>query len=398
MFESNDIDAIAMPDFKIKESAIPNLKIKSLRLQGYKAFEDYTLDFTNKDGSVKNFCCFFGPNGCGKTTILNAVQLVFSRFEGMAGKRLRTLLGKSVRHDNSGAVNGIYGESDFLVTATISDPNGDYEVRINKDGFIEGYDHSQDTKNVLKRILYYTRFDMELDKFQLARSKWELFKELFEAVTGFKIKEEIGLFDESEDPLQAEMLHKYVLGFTVHKPNEIITHRECSAGERKIIKSFSTLLNQEYIPRVILVDNIAMHVESGRHLELIKSMKKCFPESQIFATTHSYQISKNFGERNQLFDLRLMNAPCIIKNKPWRLYWVDEIKDAIPKLRSMSTVDSRQIDRMVQHGEDLVNECLTKDKSSNIEFRVKMFLADVVGAYTSDILEYYKKDEGGSLK
>jgi len=123
-------------------------------------------------------------------------------------------------------------------------------------------------------------------------------------------------------------------------------------------------------------------------------MKKCFPENQIFATTHSYHISKNFGERNQLFNLRLMNAPCIIKNKPWRLYWVDEIKDAIPKLRSMSTVDSRQIDRMVQHGEDLVNECLTKDKSSNIEFRVKMFLADVVGAYTSDILEYYKKDEG----
>jgi len=391
MSQSNNVNEIIMPDFKIEESKIPNLKIKSLRLQGYKAFEDYTLDFTNKDGSVKNFCCFFGPNGCGKTTILNAVQLVFSRFEGMAGKRLRTLLGKSVRHDNSGAVNGIYGESDFLVTAIINDPNGDYEVRINKDGFIEGYDHSQDTKNVLKRILYYTRFDMELDKFQLARSKWEVFKELFEAVTGFKIKEEIGLFDESEDPLQAEMLSRYVLGFTVHKPNEIIAHRECSAGERKIIKSFSTLLNQEYIPRVILVDNIAMHVESGRHLELIKSMKKCFPESQIFATTHSYHISKNFGNRNQLYDLRLVNASCIIKDQPWRLYFADELTDSIPKLKSMSTVDSEKVNDMISIGYDLVNECLTKEKLYDISNRVKLFLSDVVDLYTSDILRYYER-------
>jgi len=44
------------------------------------------------------------------------------------------------------------------------------------------------------------------------------------------------------------------------------------------------------------------------------------------------------------------------------------------------------------YGEDLINECLTKKEPVNIEFRVKMFLADVVSIYTSDILEYYKKN------
>lgn len=394
MSEKNNVVDIAMPDFKIGQDKIPNLKIKSLRLQNYKAFEDYDFDFTNKDGSIKNFCCFFGPNGCGKTTALNAIQLVFSRFEGMEGQRLKNMLGKAVRHID-GKDNGVYGQDDFLVTAVIDDGNNEYEVQITKNGFVENYNHSQEIKNLLQRIIFYTRFDMELDKFQLSRSKWGLFKELFEAVTGFKIEEQVSVFDESEDPIQAEILQKYVLGFLIHKPNEIISHRECSAGERKIIKSFSTLLNKEYIPRIILVDNVAMHVESGRHLELIESMKKCFPDSQIFATTHSYHISKNFGERNQLYDIRLMHASCIIREEPWRLYFVDEIKDVIPKIRSMSTFNDEYLKFNIDEGEKLIDTCLNdKDISrEDIGEEVRYFLEAVAGMFVEDMLTYYKRHE-----
>ena len=384
----SELENIEMPDFKV--DYIPNLKIKKLRLQTYKVFEDYQLDFTD-DKNVKNFCCFFGPNGCGKTTILNAIQLVFSRFEGSDGKRLKNLLSKSVRHAKG--LDRINDGEDFLLTATISNNGNDYIVKINKNGFVEGYDHNQEIKNLLKRIIFYTRFDMELDKFQLIRSKWGLFKELFEAVTGFKIEEKISLFDESEDPNQAEILHKYVLGFVIHKPNEIISHRECSAGERKIIKSFSTLLNKEYVPRIILVDNIAMHVESGRHLELINSMKKCFPQSQIFATTHSYHISRNFGERKQLYDLRMVNASCIIKRQPWRLYMADELYDAIPKIKSMTTVSKEERERMINYGKDIIFQCLNEDSTLNVQEKCSVFLSKVMDMFTEDIFKYYKNGE-----
>ena len=80
----------------------------------------------------------------------------------------------------------------------------------------------------------------------------------------------------------AEMMEQYVLAFSVKKPDETISHTNCSAGERKIIKCFSTLLNKEYKPQIILVDNVEMHVDTGRHLELVRAMKRCFPDSQIF--------------------------------------------------------------------------------------------------------------------
>jgi len=53
------------------------LKIKSLFLRNYAGFQDPCLfDFTRADGSFKPVNMFFGPNGCGKSTGLNAIGLL----------------------------------------------------------------------------------------------------------------------------------------------------------------------------------------------------------------------------------------------------------------------------------------------------------------------------------
>ncbi|GAG28578.1 unnamed protein product, partial [marine sediment metagenome] len=203
-----------LPDFKIDESEIPDVRIKSIHFQNYKVFENFELDLLSKE-SCKPFACFFGPNGCGKTTILDGIQLIFSRFEGRDQQSLQALLGKSVRHVDGKQTGGIYGEEDFLITANLECSLGDYEVKINKSGFLEDKDHPVEIKNVLYRLCFYARFDQELHQFQLARNKWELFKDLFESVTGFQIEESIDIFSDSADPIQADMMKKYVLSFQV---------------------------------------------------------------------------------------------------------------------------------------------------------------------------------------
>jgi len=376
-----------LPDFQLDESQIPDLRVKSIRFQNYKVFEDFTLDLTSEDG-CKKFACFFGPNGCGKTTILEGIQLIFSRFEGRTPENIRAFLGKSVRHVNGKQDGGIYRDNDFLISACLSCSLGDYEVQINKTGFIK--DHPVEVKNILYRLCFYARFDQELHQFQLARNKWNTFKDLFESVTGFEIEESVDIFSNSADPDQAKMMRKFVLGFSVQKPDEIISHKECSAGERKIIKSFSTLLSKEYNPRVILVDNVAMHVESGRHLNLINSLKRCFPNSQIFATTHSYQISRNFGERSELYDLRLLKVSDLLKAEPFRLYWVDEIQDAISKLKSFTM---RDMSGQIQTGESLIKRCLTASLGDQrmLPAEVGVFLKEVAQLFVEDALYYHSK-------
>jgi AAA15 family ATPase/GTPase len=379
---SNDF----LPDFKIDASKIPEVKIKSIRFQNFKAFDDATFDFM--DGNqCSNFVCFYGPNGCGKTSILETITLIFSRLEGREADHLKALLGKSVRHIK-GHQSAIYNDEDFLITAAIHSSIGDYEIQINKKGFIK--DHPAKIKEMVYRLCYYARYDQELNQFQLARSTWPIFKDLFESVTGFEIEEQVGVFNESSDPIQAVILRKYVLGFWVHKPDEIISHKECSAGERKIIKSFSTLLNKEYMPSVVCIDNAEMHVESGRHINLIESIKRCFPASQIFVSTHSYQISKNFGNKKQLYDLRLLRASSLIKEEPWRLYIADEIKDGISKLKSITT-NKEIVDVLITDGNSIIEKCFREDNVGCIIETAEEFLRKAVSLYIGDLVYYYSE-------
>jgi len=375
---------IELPDFNLAGAEIPRLQIKSMRFENYKVFDDYYLDFSD-GGTCNSFSCFFGPNGCGKTTILDCIQMIFSRYEGYEVERLKARLGKSVRHVAKEQA-GIYDDSDFLITAVIQTPEEEYEIRINKTGFVQ--DHPDRIKPILYRLCFYARFDFELHQFQLARDKWEIFQDLFSSVTGFEIEEKSSVFDMSEDPVQADLMRKYVLGFWVHKPHESIGNNECSAGERKIIKSFSTLLNKEYTPSIILVDNVAMHVESGRHLHLIESMKRCFPDSQIFATTHSYQISKNFGNKNQLYDLRLINCPDLIKSEPWRLYFADEIRDLLAKLESLA-VYKEVAESTIQQGKRILQRCFEQQNDALILRDMKVFTNEAMMHYANDLVMSY---------
>ena len=176
------------------------------------------------------------------STILDAITIIFSKFEGRKIDHLVALLGKSVRHVD-GIRRAIYDkDSDFLITADIECSLGDYQVQINKSGFIK--DHPQEIKDIIHEICFYAKFDQELHQFNLVRSKWNVFKELFEAVTGFEVEETTTLFSEGVSDAQQNAMRDYVVGFMIQKPDEKISHKECSAGERKIIKSFSTLLNK----------------------------------------------------------------------------------------------------------------------------------------------------------
>jgi len=375
-----------LPDFKIDPSKIPEVKIKFIHFQNYKAFDDVMFDFT-ENGQCKSFICFHGPNGSGKTTILETISLIFSRLEGREKDKIRALLGKSVRHID-GVQKAIYNDEDFLITAGISSSIGNYEVQINKNGFLKN--HPSEIKDIVYRLYYWARYDQELHQFQLMRSKWPIFKDLFESVTGFEIEETKSVFNESEDPVQSEILDKYVLGFMIHKPDEIISHKECSAGERKVIKSFSTLLNKEYNPTIVCIDNAESHVETGRHIQLIESMKKCFNGSQIFVSTHSYQLSRNFGNRSQVYDLRLFRSSHLIQKEPWRLYIADEIKDGISKLKSVMN-PSEKISQLIIQGENLLSQCYQNEEENNLFLNSEKFLTSASSIFIGDLVSYYKK-------
>ena len=382
---------IKLPNFKVEK--IPTLRLASLHFRKFKAFEDFTLDFSDKD-EIKEFICLIGPNGTGKSTVLNAIQLLFAKVDGRTKEQIKANWGKAVRHVEQ-SKGGAFGEEDFLLTAKFhsSEPDiGDYEVQVNKYGFVK--DHPPKIKEMVYRLCYYAQFDKELQNFQLDRKKWPTFKMLFETVTGFTIEEDQELqkyYGGTTDPQMKKMMENYVLSFFIKKPYETIHQREASDGERKIIKSFSTLLTVEYQPQIILIDNIEMHVEKKRHIALINAMKSCFPNSQIFSTTHSYYISKLLGKTAGVEDLRLVHASPVIKAQPWRLRIIDELEEAVVKLMVFKeTLGDTEHDKIVSLliiGKKLFNDCYLEFKDlQELKHTLKFFLQEVAGFFVNDVM------------
>lgn len=321
---------ITPPNFQIDR--LPVVRVKSIAFQNYKAFDKNTFDFVDQNGKIREFSCFIGPMGTGKSTLLYTIQLLFSQFEGYEASRIENLLGKSIRHVEAAKKT----RSNFKITAKILVDGKPHTLVIDKRGFSKK--HPPEIKNLLYRICYLSKLDQDLNKFQLKREKWSKFKELFESVTGYTIEEYSNpFFDDSDDPHLSELLKNYVLDFIVKKPYETIHLKECSDGERKIIKSFSTMLNLEYTPPIILIDNFEMHVHRFRHMALLEALRKCYPDSQIFSTTHSHSISKALGENAGVYDMRLLRANDVVKKEPWRLKIVDEMDDCIIKLKTVES-------------------------------------------------------------
>jgi hypothetical protein len=153
-----------MPNFK--EYDMPSVKVKSIYINNYKIFHDFNIDFVHQ-GRVSDFACFIGPNGCGKSTTLEIIQSIFSNYDQYDEVRLKSILGKAVRHTEGGDKSGIYGDADFCVRANLESSFGDYQVTLTKKGFTQP--HPKKVRHLAMRLCYYTRFDQELRKFQLDR-------------------------------------------------------------------------------------------------------------------------------------------------------------------------------------------------------------------------------------
>ena len=62
------------------------MKICSIRIKGYQQFDDLYLDFTNPEtGEPVDKVCFIGPNGTGKSTLLDFIRIYF--VEGIYTRR-----------------------------------------------------------------------------------------------------------------------------------------------------------------------------------------------------------------------------------------------------------------------------------------------------------------------
>ncbi len=303
------------------------LFLKRLRLQNFCNFENHTFDFTKSDGSPYPFICFFGPNGIGKSTILEAISLLTSDQTGRPTAFVHNSLRKYVRNpDYNPSYEKLTGHKylNELISGTADDhlpemqiegtyeyEEQEYTVMMNQNGwlkndFVDKSPWFQHELKMRRRICHSikTDSDLSLNSFQIHCSYQKEFEEIVSTVMRYPVQcvspSDLGGTTE-------EFCTDTVLIKNKHR----IHFKRMSAGERKICKSFSEVLNLMNTlsnpkpgdpampgwPKLLLMDNIVMHVYYDRHATMIDSLKKVFHAQQMFATTHSGTLINRQAEK-----------------------------------------------------------------------------------------------------
>lgn len=271
--------------------------VKSLYLRDFRGYPEASIEFR------PDFTCLIGPNGIGKTTALEAISLLCSSLDFKDDKpsdatdeewvpritgqqRLEAYLRRNIRlYGEPGGAKGFHLEGVF------EHGGREYRVGLSEKGFALNDVVGQDWW--WPGIVYFARFDTEMNSFQLRPGLWPRFKRHYEGITGFEVEPEEMVETELE---RLGMDGRVITGFYLDKgPRGRIHSRRCSAGEKKIAKALAQVVNLERKPHIALVDNLEMHVHYKRHLRMVEEIRKMFAGMQVVSTTHSTVIMDEFG-------------------------------------------------------------------------------------------------------
>lgn len=337
-------------------NGVDMLKIKSLFLKNYAGFKDpVTFDFTN-EGKFKPINMFFGPNGCGKSTALNAIALVgrAKAYKKRNKNEDNLLLRKLQFHtDYDPNYAGFTKYQDTMeIKAIFSDETKEYVVHVDDDDVIV---NDLENRNGDSVVFIDADNPLNTNKFQIPADRANLFIHLAKAIYGYdcwlekpvasdgvsadktSLKKALAAFanktdknvqNNSIDLSRSEIYEAltesssaenlcFYQDFVINKGDVKVHYKSMSAGEKKIATLLRNLCDPAIIDRsdIVLVDNLELHVYFKRHTRMIDEILQSFPTKQFIVTSHSAvmidHVGKTFGQ-NCLYDVPVIKGQLLL--------------------------------------------------------------------------------------
>lgn len=326
--------------------------LAGIRLKNYCGYkEEVSLNFLNKNDEPNRIIVIYGPNGEGKSSLLEAIRLVGNTYI-YHNRDCRLLFRKLTYNEDYDPTYGFMKDAKNNITTEHLDRVGtdieendpsikrneiDFEAEFDKlvennpyNMEVEGaFDTDEGFKTVFietaglvhsdmplqrKGYIYWIDADnpSHLTKFQLDQEYSDKFLEIAKAVYGYDcFFPHEAIIESYKDKDKKDVKVNIYTDFVINKNGTHVHYKRMSAGEKKIATLLSFLCDPLYIDLldIIVIDNVELHIYFKRHGIFIDKLLEMFPEKQFIVTTHSGvlidHVSETYG-KECLFDLEMI--------------------------------------------------------------------------------------------
>ena len=296
--------------------------IRSVKIENYRCIDQLELDFTDPQGRPSDIVVIGGPNGCGKTAVLEACVLALGGEANIHGAKGQ----KSIRNGTRKATISIayFNESDGkvqeqdvrycidtgTVSATIdgvpiSPANAIPHLYIsssrtpklvgplpisNDHGFENGLPFIKQRLINLKAFELmgghrHPSLDFEYELSALS-NVWRQFYPASKAQ--FTIEPASVVASAGFDVYLTDNQGK-------------ISVDQLSSGQIELFAFFATLLPTRKLSLVIFIDEPELHLDPQWHALLLREMRRFLPNAQFIVATHSPQIASSVRSDQRFF-------------------------------------------------------------------------------------------------
>ena len=325
------------------------LKLKSITLVNFKGFEDLTIDFGGKS------TIFFGINGVGKSTVLRAIDILYSRLiNHIVKNRFKQSVNIELTDIKFGKPRCQSSGMFLFEDGNVIEYNRSMERKAKarkhyKKGLDEIYekfaseylrDESCDmpifvnygVNRLVADIPLRTRkhdFDKEMAFEKAIESKID-FRSFFEWMrcqedyeNEIKVREDPKYTDAAlasvKKAVEAMLenmtnlrIERNPLAMKIDKNGISLRVEQLSEGEKCTLALFGDLArrlslanpgsaNPLYGNGVVLIDEIELHMHPSWQRKVVQRLKETFPNIQFIITTHSPQVLGEVGEDFNIF-------------------------------------------------------------------------------------------------
>lgn len=286
------------------------MRIKKIHLHGYKRFEDLTIDLGD---CPKRIIALVGPNGCGKSSVLDSMLYIGNRYGQTVGsKGFKDYHYHSLHQDrtynNDGSnveINFVSGTYDQVrniraksgTTSTMFSFRSPYrynshlkikETKANQDISLNNYgatatsDLDDKMEQNYRRLSAKYKNDMEKFDWKPSEAKVRIVGDLNKSIQNCLDLEIANLGNIDDD--------KGTLFFKKPDTNEMFEFDVLSSGEKEVVDILLDLYlrRDAYNDTVFLIDEPELHINTAIQRKLLLEINRLIGDNcQIWIATHS---------------------------------------------------------------------------------------------------------------